>query len=764
MGIQVTVLNGPGSIVADSGGSFAFGAGMILQFRDVLPDGSLGEFWDPTQILSVPSGNDLVLTFPNGETVVLTDALLLLAGAALQDRIVGENVQPESELEPAAGTGGGTQPTGGSGSIQAASPFEEDGFGGDFSGSEGSGGEFSGLEDSDDLVESDPETTSSDNPTTASGNRPPNAVDDTAAANADTVLIVTGGAGLRANDSDPDGDPFSITAVNGNPASVGMQVVLASGTLLTVNADGSYIYDPNGRYDVLVAREMTMDRFTYTVSDESGATDTATVTITITGVDDPVDARDDSLLIGEGEVEVSTVAPDFNLFADNGNGRDLDPDGDAFSIIQVSNIVLNGFAGVAITNTPAFGAGPPFSATVEVDNGEATAILTVNADGTANLVAGAGDPFAGLGDAGSGTLAFSYTVLDADGNTDTATATIMVTANDPPVLAGVPSNLFAREGVPTPIGLAGDVVSDPDDSQITVAVTVGAGTVMFEAGGRTFDLSLAAFVGSPADINQALATMRFVGAINAGNTDTITIVANDGSGGVVSQVINVNVVQVPLPLHATVAEEDSGAEILSLSVLEPILAAAVARWSDSGLSPEQEERLADLRVSIADLPGRQLGAGDGEEIVIDVDGAGHGWFVDPTPLEDSEFARVASESQGFDGEAPAAGKFDLLTTVLHEMGHSLGLFDLSDPAEAEALMFALLDPGERRLPAEGQAADLVGIDTALEVIDLLPQSAVDALDGSAKEGLMAPRLVTLQLSEAVLTTIDDGPSEITISA
>ena len=49
---------------------------------------------------------------------------------------------------------------------------------------------------------------------------------------------------------------------------------------------------------------------------------------------------------------------------------------------------------------------------------------------------------------------------------------------------------------------------------------------------------------------------------------------------------------------------------------------------------------------------------------MDNDAAGWGWFVDPTPRGDSEFA-----TPGDQGER---GRVDLLTAVMHEMGYVLG--------------------------------------------------------------------------------------------
>src|SRR5204862_1739186 len=40
-------------------------------------------------------------------------------------------------------------------------------------------------------------------------------------------------------------DPITVATVNGSAANVGTQITLASGAHLTLNADGSYSYDPS---------------------------------------------------------------------------------------------------------------------------------------------------------------------------------------------------------------------------------------------------------------------------------------------------------------------------------------------------------------------------------------------------------------------------------------------------------------------------------------------------------------------------------------
>lgn len=59
-----------------------------------------------------------------------------------------------------------------------------------------------------------------------------------------------------------------------------------SGVDAGFNADGSFTYDPGATFDYLQAGESAIDTFTYTVEDSLGRTDTATVAVTINGVND----------------------------------------------------------------------------------------------------------------------------------------------------------------------------------------------------------------------------------------------------------------------------------------------------------------------------------------------------------------------------------------------------------------------------------------------------------------------------------------------
>ena len=77
---------------------------------------------------------------------------------------------------------------------------------------------------------------------------------------------------------------------------------------------------------------------------------------------------------------------------------------------------------------------------------------------------------------------------------------------------------------------------------------------------------------------------------------------------------------------------------LSQAQLQPIVNEAIARWSDAGLDAAAVAKLEQVQVAIADLPGSYLGEAEANQIYIDGNAAGYGWFVDPTPASDEEFA------------------------------------------------------------------------------------------------------------------------------
>ena len=75
-----------------------------------------------------------------------------------------------------------------------------------------------------------------------------------------------------------------------------------------------------------------------------------------------------------------------------------------------------------------------------------------------------------------------------------------------------------------------------------------------------------------------------------------------------------------------------------------------------------------------------------------------------TPMDDAEFASHVSGTRRYtDPTGAPAGRMDLLTAVMHEMGHALGLEDSYHEHDRDALMYGFLTMGERRLPTQRDA-------------------------------------------------------------
>ncbi|MFO0871044.1 MAG: cadherin-like domain-containing protein [Pirellulales bacterium] len=178
-------------------------------------------------------------------------------------------------------------------------------------------------------------------------NDPPVATDDQV--DTDAAHGVSGN--VLGNDSDPDGDALVVTAVNGDSGAIGTTVLLPSGATVTMLADGSFDYSPNGAFDGLAAGQTAIDTFTYTIQDAQGVPATATVVVRIAGQNDPPVAVDDTVRTPMGTpVTISVLA------------NDTDPNGDPLAVILLDP-PANGTAVVNPDGTITFTPAPGFEGT-----------------------------------------------------------------------------------------------------------------------------------------------------------------------------------------------------------------------------------------------------------------------------------------------------------------------------------------------------------------------------------------------------------------
>lgn len=156
-----------------------------------------------------------------------------------------------------------------------------------------------------------------------------------------------------------------------------------------------------------------------------------------------------------------------------------------------------------------------------------------------------------------------------------------------------------------------------------------------------------------------------------------------------------NIFFLPSPqLAATRPASEVVSAPLTAEQAEPLLDEARDRWQATGADASF---LDSVEVQVADLPGTMLGQASDNSVWLDVNAAGWGWFLDATPWDDAEFT-----TPGDQGEQE---RMDLLTTMMHELGHVLGLEDLDPSAHAGELMAATLTAGTRRLPTTGEVKD-----------------------------------------------------------
>ncbi len=400
----------------------------------------------------------------------------------------------------------------------------------------------------------------------AQPNRPPVAANDTATTAFATPVTIA----VLANDSDPDGNPLSISAVTA-PAH---GTATISGT--------SIVYTPAVGYS-------GVDAFNYTISDGRGGSATASVTVTITAQPNrpPVAVNDTATTVAGQPVTVNVLA------------NDSDPDGDTLTIVGVTT-PANGTVSATATNVtytpaPRFTGTDTFTYTIDDGRGgtaTATVTITVNAapnrppvavNDTAATTGGPvtidvlandsdpdGDPLTvqsvttpTLGTAAivnnqvvytppasgaGGTATFNYTISDGRGGTATATVTVTVgpPPNRPPVAVNDAATTTSGQPVTVNV-IAND--SDPDGDPLTVQ-SVTAPT-----------LGTAQIVG-----NQVVYTP----AAGVLGTDTFNYTINDGRGGTASATVTITITA---PVNRPpVAVNDNAATAVSTPVLIDVLA------------------------------------------------------------------------------------------------------------------------------------------------------------------------------------------------
>ncbi|GAA4369483.1 Ig-like domain-containing protein [Nocardioides caricicola] len=242
-----------------------------------------------------------------------------------------------------------------------------------------------------------------------------------------TATTLTGGAtSVLANDTDPDGAVLSAVLVTGP----------SNGTLV-LDPDGTFSYTHDGS-------ETTTDSFTYQADDGTTSSNTATVTITVTQVNDAPTAQSNSLSVLEGGTATTLTGGATSVLA-----NDSDAENDVLTAVLVSG--------------PAHGS------------------LTLNANGTFSYTHNGSE---------TTTDSFTYRANDGTVNSGPTTVTITVTPVDDGAPVGVDDGLTVAEGgtATTLTGGATSVLAndtDPDGAVLSAVLVTGPsnGTLTLNSNG-----------------------------------------------------------------------------------------------------------------------------------------------------------------------------------------------------------------------------------------------------------------------------------------
>ena len=291
------------------------------------------------------------------------------------------------------------------------------------------------------------------------------------------------------SDTDPDSDDLTVSEVDGDAANVGQSVAGTNGGLFTINSDGSYTFEPNGEFEDLDVGETAETTITYQISDGEGGFDTATVTITVTGendapiIVDPNDPNNPNPVIPAQTGDDSAALTDLDVspFFDDVDGEGLtfsSPDIPAWMTIDPVTGVISGT--------------PPADASQGGPNSDGVYVVTVVA-------------------------------TDPDGETVETQVTYTI-ANPIPV---VDTPVGPQEAVDSEVISIPTMISDPDGDDLTYSVTgLPAGLMIDPATG---------------EITGTLDNSASQGGPNGDGVYTITVTADDGEGGTITDTFELTV-------------------------------------------------------------------------------------------------------------------------------------------------------------------------------------------------------------------------------
>ena len=433
-------------------------------------------------------------------------------------------------------------------------------------------------------------------------NSPPVAANDSYSTNEDAILAIPA-PGVLANDSDPDGQPLTATLVSDvNPLE----------GHVTLNADGSFTFTPAANFNGVVS-------FAYRAVDSAGASsDVATVTITVTPVNDPPVAVGDTATTPEDAAVVIAAA-----------ANDTDVDGNPLAVKEAglpghgtATVIATGPDAGKISYVPASNYNGPDSFSYTVTDGTLTAIGTVSVSVTPvnDAPVAADDPGYGTNEdtvltvvargvlkndtdvEGSGMTAVlvagppaaqGTVVLNGDGSFTftpatnfNGAATFTYRATDGALSSNVATVTIAVSPVNDPPVAVGDTVTTPEDT----AVVIAAAANDTDVDGNTLSVSAVGLAGhgSATVITTGPNAGRiwYVPVLNYNGPDSFSYTVSDGNGGTAVGTVSVTVTPVndpPVAVGDTATTPEDAAVVIAAAANDTDVDGNPLTVKDAGL-------------------------------------------------------------------------------------------------------------------------------------------------------------------------------------
>ncbi|KAF7779283.1 hypothetical protein PMAN_a0142 [Pseudoalteromonas marina] len=235
-------------------------------------------------------------------------------------------------------------------------------------------------------------------------NSAPVANNDSYNVNEDNTLVISAGNGVLSNDTDPNGDTFTVDDTF---------IVAPTHGQLLLSIDGSFSYIPDANFN-------GVDQFQYAAIDSQGASATATVTIIVNSQPDNPVAQNDAYQFARNSL--FSVSADSGLLANDFNIETGDLTVNTTPVTAPQNGTLNLNSDGSFTYQPNgdFSGVDSFSYLISNEQGlTATAQVTLSESGNNTFPEASDDQFTIAEDSSATQLNVLANDTDADGDTIT---------------------------------------------------------------------------------------------------------------------------------------------------------------------------------------------------------------------------------------------------------------------------------------------------------------------------------------------------------